>query len=75
VRRLSHGLIIARGEGFVGRDEPVWFGGEIEVWSRQARRKVKILLPKRPDSTIRAMAQTRATPAPAEPPQAAPVLP
>jgi hypothetical protein len=61
VRRLSDGLIIARAEGFVGRDEPVWFGGESETWSRQARRKVTVVLPKRPDFAIRAMAQTRAT--------------
>src|SRR5262249_12128988 len=61
VRRLSDGLISARGEGFVGKDEAVWYGGEIEVWSRQERRKVKVLLPKRPDFAIRAMAQTRAT--------------
>jgi hypothetical protein len=61
VRRLSDGLVIAKGEGFVGKDEPMWFGGETEVWSRQARRKISVLLPKRPDFAIRAMAQTRAT--------------
>jgi hypothetical protein len=60
VRRLSDGLVIARGEGFAGKDEPAWFGGEMEVWSRQARRNVKVLAPKRPDFAIRAMAQTRA---------------
>jgi hypothetical protein len=46
VRRLADGIVIAAGEGFVGKDEPRWFGGES--------------LPKRPDFAIRAMAQTRA---------------
>jgi hypothetical protein len=61
VRRLSDGLVIAKAEGFVGKDEPVWFGGETEIWSRQARRKITVVMPKRPDFAIRAMAQTRAT--------------
>ncbi|MBV8188087.1 MAG: hypothetical protein JOY64_05330 [Alphaproteobacteria bacterium] len=46
VRRRADGVVVARGEGFVGKDEPRWFGGEG--------------LPKRPDFAIRAMAQTRA---------------
>ncbi|WP_324807156.1 hypothetical protein SH584_11315 [Sphingomonas sp. LY29] len=50
VRRMSDGQLIATAEGFVGEDEPTWFGG-------QSRGKT---LPKRADYAIRAMAQTRA---------------
>lgn len=50
IRRMSDGHIISTAEGFVGEDEPTWFGG-------QSRGKT---LPKRADYAIRAMAQTRA---------------
>lgn len=50
IRRMSDGQLIATAEGFVGEDEPTWFGG-------QSRGKT---LPKRADYAIRAMAQTRA---------------
>ena len=50
VRRMSDGTVIATAEGFVGEDEPTWYGGV-------SRGKT---LPKRPDYAIRAMAQTRA---------------
>lgn len=50
VRRMSDGQLIATAEGFVGEDEPTWYGG-------QSRGK---MLPKRADYAIRAMAQTRA---------------
>lgn len=50
IRRMSDGVVIAEAEGFVGEDEPTWFGG-------QSRGKT---LPKRSDYAIRAMAQTRA---------------
>jgi hypothetical protein len=50
VRRMSDGQLIATGEGFVGEDEPTWYGG-------QSRGRT---LPKRADYAIRAMAQTRA---------------
>lgn len=50
VRRMSDGQVIATAEGFVGEDEPVWFGGK-------ERGKT---YPKRADYAIRAMAQTRA---------------
>lgn len=50
VRRMSDGVIISTAEGFVGEDEPTWYGG-------QSRGKT---LPKRADYAIRAMAQTRA---------------
>lgn len=54
VRRMSDGAVIAEAEGFVGEDEPTWFGGEITSYGK---RKV---LAKRADYAIRAMAQTRA---------------
>ena len=50
IRRMSDGVEIARAEGFVGEDEPVWYGG------RTGSGKI---LPKRPEFAIRAMAQTR----------------
>ncbi len=50
VRRMSDGVVIATAEGFVGEDEPTWYGGVV-------RGKT---LPKRADYAIRAMAQTRA---------------
>ena len=51
VRRLHDGQILSTGFGFVGEDEPTWFGGEDDKGKRH---------PKRPDFAIRAMAQTRA---------------
>lgn len=50
IRRMSDGVVIATAEGFVGEDEPTWFGGQIGNKT----------LPKRPDYAIRAMCQTRA---------------
>lgn len=54
VRRMSDGGLIATAEGFVGADEPTWYGGEVST------KYGKKTLPKRPDYAIRAMAQTRA---------------
>lgn len=54
VRRMSDGALIAQAEGFVGEDEPTWFGGEVVSYGKAKT------LPKRPDYAIRAMAQTRA---------------
>lgn len=54
IRRMSDGAVIATAEGFVGEDEPTWFGGEIQT------RNGPKTLPKRPLYAIRAMAQTRA---------------
>lgn len=54
VRRMSDGQIITTAEGFVGEDEPTWYGGETISYG-----KTKVL-PKRADYAIRAMAQTRA---------------
>lgn len=55
VRRMSDGGLIAQAEGFVGKDEPIWFGGE--TVDKYGKTKVH---PKRADYAIRAMAQTRA---------------
>jgi len=50
VRRVSDGVVIATGEGFVGEDEATWYGGVVNGRT----------LPKRATFAIRAMAQTRA---------------
>lgn len=50
IKEATTGMELTRAEGYVGPDEPVWFGGVIRG------RK----LPKRADFAIRAMAQTRA---------------
>lgn len=64
VRRMSDGQLIAAAEGFVGEDEPVWFGGTMRKWKWGQKRGEKVWfdeeMPKRPDYAIRAMAQTRA---------------
>lgn len=68
IRRMQDGQLIATAEGFVGEDEPTWYGGEVEKeeWtgSKGQRRKtgktIKTTLPKRAEYAIRAMAQTRA---------------
>ena len=54
IRRMSDGSVIAEAEGFVGEDEPTWYGGEVIAYGK------KKTLPKRADYAIRAMAQTRA---------------
>jgi len=51
LRRGSDGVLLASAEGFVGEDEPTWFGGQTPNGKT---------LPKRPDYAIRAMCQTRA---------------
>lgn len=60
IRRMSDGATLASAEGFVGEDEPTWFGGESEVWDKYAKKRVTKTLPKRHDYAIRAMCQTRA---------------
>lgn len=54
IRRIDTGQVVATAEGFVGEDEPTWFGGVIQT------RNGPKTLPRRPDYAIRAMAQTRA---------------
>lgn len=51
VKRASDGMVLSQAEGFVGEDEPLWFGG-VDARGRS--------LPPRPMFAIRAMAQTRA---------------
>lgn len=58
VRKISDGVTVATAEGFVGIDEPVWFGGDVEITGRNG--KFTKHYTKRPDYAIRAMAQTRA---------------
>ena len=64
IRRMSDGAVIAEAEGFVGEDEPTWFGGVTQAWKWGEKRGEKVwyekTLEKRPDYAIRAMAQTRA---------------
>lgn len=64
IRRMSDGAVIAEAEGFVGEDEPTWYGGTSRAWKWGEKRGEKVWydkeLPKRPDYAIRAMAQTRA---------------
>jgi hypothetical protein len=55
IMRADTGMIISSAEGYVGADEPVWYGGE----GKDKYGKVKVY-PRRPDYAIRAMAQTRA---------------
>lgn len=58
IRRMSDGTIIAEAEGFVGEDEPVWYGG---TETKQGRNGTYTkTYPKRAMYAIRAMAQTRA---------------
>lgn len=52
VKRASDGMVLAQAEGFVGEDEPVWYGGGCDS-------KGQPYSP-RPMFAIRAMAQTRA---------------
>ena len=54
LHRVADGALIATAEGFVGEDEPTWYGGTITSYGKEKT------LPKRPDFAIQAMAQTRA---------------
>lgn len=64
IRRMSDGAVIAEAEGFVGEDEPTWYGGTARKWKWGEKRGEKVwfdeVVQKRPDYAIRAMAQTRA---------------
>jgi hypothetical protein len=60
VKRNNDGVVIATGEGFVGKDEVRWFGGEAESWNRETRKMVKKHYEPAPEYAARAMAQTRA---------------
>ncbi len=58
IRRQSDGFVICTAEGFVGVDEPTWFGGESEKWEKG--KWITKTLPTRAEYACRAMAQTRA---------------
>lgn len=60
IRKISDGIVITAAEGYVGDDEPVWFGGPGTRWNRRTQREEEVIHKKRPDYAIRAMAQTRA---------------
>lgn len=62
LRRQSDGAFLTSAEGFVGVDEPVWYGGlgRKVVRERGVRTEKEVTFPKRPEFAIRAMAQTRA---------------
>src|SRR5215831_21103511 len=59
VRRLSDQKIIAEGEGFIGTDEPRWFGGRAMVWDKKARKRVEKHYDPAPEYAARSMVQTR----------------
>lgn len=64
IRRMQDGGLIATAEGFVGEDEPTWYGGETikDEWKggRKTGQKITKTMAKRPEYAIRAMVQTRA---------------
>lgn len=61
IRRIEDQAILASAEGFVGMDEPDWYGGEVTRLNKRKRPPVEetMMVKKRPDYAIRAMAQTR----------------
>jgi hypothetical protein len=62
LRRQADGAILSSAEGFVGVDEPDWYGSgglPIKKWSKRAGKEVDVVVEKRADYAIRAMAQTR----------------
>jgi hypothetical protein len=62
LKRQSDGAELSSAEGFVGRDEPDWYGGTVTRLDKKARTPTMktYTLEKRPDHAIRSMAQTRA---------------
>lgn len=61
VRRMSDGAVIAEAEGFVGEDEPTWFGGETMVWDKKIRANAaRAILDKISDSALALLAERRA---------------
>lgn len=60
IRRMSDGVILSSAEGFVGEDEPVWFGGPGRKFNKRTKQWEDIVHPKRPDYAIRSMCSTRA---------------
>jgi hypothetical protein len=61
LRKISDGTLVATAEGFVGEDEPTWFGGNKQVRDKTSQTGwVTRDMPSRAMYAIRAMAQTRA---------------
>ena len=64
VRRISDGVVLTTAEGYVGRDEAVWFGGTVTKtkWNNFKKKEETLttVYPRREEFAIRAMAQTRA---------------
>jgi hypothetical protein len=58
--QMSTGKSLATAEGYVGSDEPTWYGGMVEKWNKVKKCYEMKEQPKRADYAIRAMAQTRA---------------
>jgi hypothetical protein len=58
LRRISDGIVLSEADGFVGEDEPTWYGGVVK--RVKSNREYEHVLPRRADYAIRAMAQTRA---------------
>lgn len=60
LRRQADAMVLSSAEGYVGADEPVWYGGEVTRYNKFKRIEETVVMKKRPDYAIRAMAQTRA---------------
>lgn len=61
LRKISDGVLIGTAEGFVGEDEPTWFGGLRKVRDKTSETGWAMReMPPRPQYAIRAMCQTRA---------------
>lgn len=62
LKRDTDGAELSSAEGFVGRDEPDWYGGTVTRLDKKSRTPTMktFTLEKRNDHAIRAMAQTRA---------------
>lgn len=60
LRRQADAMVLSSAEGYVGADEPVWYGGEVTRWNKFKKIEETVVLKRRPDYAIRAMAQTRA---------------
>jgi len=60
IRRMSDGVVLSTAEGYVGEDEPVWFGGPGKKYNPRTKRTEDCIYPKRADYAIRSMCSTRA---------------
>lgn len=60
LRRLSDLQLISRAEGFVGKDEALWYGGTEVHFNKYKNTEETITRPPRNEYAVRSMAQTRA---------------